>query len=86
MLCFNIGDIIVIFIEGVDYRCIIHDISKCKAINLFEKFCAWWLWVYIKCISMKSILTTKSSAVTLKIWSEQKNWWEKLLELGDLFY
>ena len=35
---------------------------------------------------MKSILTTKSSAVTLKIWSEQKNWWEKLLELGDLFY
>ena len=32
MLCLNIGDINIITIKGVDYRCIIHDISKCKAI------------------------------------------------------
>ena len=36
MLCLNISDIIIITVKNVDYRCIIHKISKSKAINLLE--------------------------------------------------
>ena len=33
MLCLNISYIAVITIKGVDYRCIIHEISNSEAIN-----------------------------------------------------
>ena len=33
----NISDIPIIAIKNVDYSCIIHNISKSEAINLFEK-------------------------------------------------
>ena len=34
MLCLNISNIAIITIKNVDYRCIINNISKYKAINL----------------------------------------------------
>ena len=36
MSCLNISDIAIIFVKNIDYRCIIHKISKAKAINLLE--------------------------------------------------
>ena len=36
MLCLNISDIAIITVKGVDYRCIIHDISKSEAIHSFK--------------------------------------------------
>ena len=36
MLCLNIRDIAIITLKNADYRCIIHNISKSKAINLLE--------------------------------------------------
>ena len=36
MLCLNISDIAIITVKGVDYRCIIYDISKSEAIYLLE--------------------------------------------------
>ena len=36
MLSVNISDITVITVENVDYRCIIHNISKSEAINLLK--------------------------------------------------
>ena len=36
MLCRNISDITIISVKNVDYRCIIHNISKSEAINLLE--------------------------------------------------
>ena len=36
MLCLNISDIAIITIKGVDYRSIIHSISKSEAIRLLE--------------------------------------------------
>ena len=36
MLCLNISDIDIITDKGVDYRCIIRDISKSEAIYLLE--------------------------------------------------
>ena len=36
MLSVNISDIVIITVKNVDYRCIIHNISKSKAINLLE--------------------------------------------------
>ena len=36
MLCLNISDIALITVKGVDYCCIIHDISKSEAIHLLE--------------------------------------------------
>ena len=36
MLSVNISDIAIIAIKNVVYRCIIHNISKSKAINLLE--------------------------------------------------
>ena len=36
MLCFNISDIAVITVKGVEYCCIIYDISKSEVTNLLE--------------------------------------------------
>ena len=36
ILCPNLSDIAVISVKNVDYRCIIHNISKSEAINLLE--------------------------------------------------
>ena len=36
MLSVNIDVIAIITVKNVDYRCIIHNISKCEAINLLK--------------------------------------------------
>ena len=36
MLSVNIGDIAIITVKNVDYRCIIYNISKSEAINLLK--------------------------------------------------
>ena len=36
MLCLNISNIIIITVKNVDYRCIIHNITKSEAINLLK--------------------------------------------------
>ena len=36
MLCLNISNIAIVTVKGVDYHCIIHDISKSEAIRLLE--------------------------------------------------
>ena len=36
MLCFKISNITIITAKNVDYRCIIHNISKSEAINLLK--------------------------------------------------
>ena len=36
MLCLNIGDIAIIIVKNVDYRCIMYNINKSEAINLLE--------------------------------------------------
>ena len=36
MLCLDISDIAIITVKNVDYRCIIHNISKSEAVNLLE--------------------------------------------------
>ena len=36
MLCMDISDIALMTVKNVDYRCIIHNISKSEAINLLE--------------------------------------------------
>ena len=36
MLSVNKGDIAIITVKNVNYRCIIHNISKSEAINLFR--------------------------------------------------
>ena len=38
MLIVGIKDIAIITVKNFDYRCIIHEVSKCEAINLFENF------------------------------------------------
>ena len=38
MLCINISNITTITIKKVDYRCIIHNISKSEAINSLENY------------------------------------------------
>ena len=35
MLCLNISNTAVITVKNVDYRCIIHDVSKSEATHLF---------------------------------------------------
>ena len=34
MLCLNISDVAIIIVKGVDYCCIIYDISRFQAIHL----------------------------------------------------
>ena len=36
MVCFNLSDITIITVKNIDYRYIIHDISKSEVINLLE--------------------------------------------------
>ena len=36
MLCLNLSEIAIITVKGIDYFCIIHDISKSEAIHLPE--------------------------------------------------
>ena len=36
IFCLNISDIAIITVKGVDYYCIIHEISKSKASHLLE--------------------------------------------------
>ena len=36
ILCLNISDIAIITVKGVEFRCIIHEIRKSKAIQLLE--------------------------------------------------
>ena len=36
ILCLNIGDVAITTVKGVDYCCIIHEISKSEAIHLLE--------------------------------------------------
>ena len=36
ILCLNISDIAIATVKNVDYRCIIHNISKSEAINLLK--------------------------------------------------
>ena len=36
MVCLNLSDIDIISVKGVDYRCIIHEVSKSEAAHLFE--------------------------------------------------
>ena len=38
MLSVNIDVIAIITVKNVDYRCIIHNISKCEAINLLKNY------------------------------------------------
>ena len=45
MLSVNINDIVIVTVKKIDYRCIIHSISK-----------SWKLWVYIKNIALIFIL------------------------------
>ena len=40
MLCLNISDIAIITVKGVDYCCIIHDISRSEANNSLKTLCA----------------------------------------------
>ena len=42
MLSVNITDIAIITIKNVDYRCIIHNISKSEAIDLLENSSRKW--------------------------------------------
>ena len=38
MLCLNISDITITTDKNVNYRCIMHNINKCEAINLSKHF------------------------------------------------
>ena len=38
MLSVNISDIAIITVKNLDYRCIIHDISKSEAINMLKNY------------------------------------------------
>ena len=38
MLCRNVSDFAIITAKNVGYRCITHNISKSKAINLLENY------------------------------------------------
>ena len=54
MLSVNISVIVIITIKNVDYRCIIHNISKSEAISLFKKSVL--LGIYIKILSEISVI------------------------------
>ena len=57
MFCLNISDITIITVKNVDYRCIIHNISKYEAINLLQRFCSRRSWVCVRkyCLKFQSI-------------------------------
>ena len=59
MLCLNISDIAIITVKNVDYRCIIHKISKSEAINLLKsdalKNCGYILFSIYKVVDIMDI-------------------------------
>ena len=57
ILCLTISDIAIITVRNVDSCCIIQNIGKYEAINLFKIFCALKSWVYIKkyCLNFEPI-------------------------------
>ena len=36
MLCLNISDIAIVTVKGVDYHCILYEITKSETIHLLE--------------------------------------------------
>ena len=48
MLSVNISDIAIITVKNVDYRRIIHNISKSKAINFLKNLCLKIVCIYRK--------------------------------------
>ena len=60
MLCINIGNIAIITVKNVDYRCIMHDISRSEAIHLLENYVLDNRRYIKKCIS---ILRIKSATI-----------------------
>ena len=60
MLCINIGNIANITVKNVDYRCIMHDISRSEAIHLLENYVLDNRRYIKKCIS---ILRIKSATI-----------------------
>ena len=72
MLSVNISDIAIITVKNVDYRCIIHNISKSEAINLLENSVLEDRGYIQKCISKASILKIESLTIILRI-SQSKN-------------
>ena len=69
MFRLNLTNIAIATVKSVDYRCIIHDISKSEVICLLENSvlddCGY---IYIKCISKKS-LAIDSRAIVLGIYT-----------------
>ena len=54
MLCLSISNIVIITIKGVDYCCIIHNISKSEAIHLLEMIIGMYK-MHIKEINTESL-------------------------------
>ena len=52
MSCLTVTNIAIITVKIVDYRFVIHNISKYEAINLLKKSWVWNSWVYIKYIAL----------------------------------
>ena len=64
----NVSDIAIITVKGVDYGCIIHDITKSEAIHLVENSVLDDCWYIKKCIYKESILKIESTTIILTIW------------------
>ena len=62
MLCLNSSVITIIAVKGVDYRCIIHGISKSESIHLFESSvlndCGYIYKMHVKETNIKNRSTT----------------------------
>ena len=64
----NVSDIAIITVKGVDYGCIIHDITKSEAIHLVENSVLDDCCYIKKCIYKESILKIESTTIILTIW------------------
>ena len=71
MLCLSLSDVAIITVKGVDYHCIIHEISKSATIHLLENSVLDYL-VNIKCLPKRSILKIESTTIILTI-NQSKN-------------
>ena len=56
MLSVNIRDTVIITVKNVDYRCIIHNISKSEVIYLLKNLYALRSWVCIKKLKKENIV------------------------------
>ena len=60
MLCLSCSDIAIITVKGVDYCCIIHDISKSEAIHLLQNSvlddCGYKYKIHVKEINIENSL------------------------------